>query len=50
MSGKLNHEKFSQSFNFLEKYQEDEVQALERALKKTKQAEKVEELKQELTM
>jgi ribosomal RNA-processing protein 36 len=47
-SGKLDHDKFHQNYAFLDEYQEDEVNALGRALKKTKNVDKREELKAEL--
>jgi len=48
MSGKLQHNKFLQSFSFLDQYQEDEVKKLARAAKKTKSVERKQELKVEL--
>ena len=47
-SGTLDSDKFHHNYAFLDEYQEDEVNALGRALKKTKNADQREQLKAEL--
>lgn len=46
-SGTLDHDKFHQNYAFLDKYQEDEVAELGRAMKKVKNPEQRETLKEE---
>jgi hypothetical protein len=48
LNGKLNHDKFLQSFSFLDKYQEDEVSKLSRTMQKSKSMERKADLKSEL--
>jgi hypothetical protein len=46
VSGQLNDDKFLQAYDFLDKYQEDEVQKLQKALKKTKSPGRKEAIKE----
>ena len=48
ISGQLNQEKFTQAYSFLDKHQEDEVETLNKAIKKTKSHKKKEVLKEEM--
>jgi hypothetical protein len=48
MSGSLNHQKFQQSYSFLEKHQEEEIRSLENLLKTAKNTEKFAEIKETL--
>ena len=54
ISGKLNHDKFRQSYDFLEEYQENEIKTMESSLKKMsklpqdKRTEVIDHLKNEL--
>jgi hypothetical protein len=47
-SGSLNEDKFHQAYQFLEQYQEDEIQVLKKQVKKTKGKEKGAALETEL--
>ena len=45
----MNHDKFRQSYDFLEQYQETEIKNLEKTIKQTKTPELIDHLKSELT-
>jgi len=46
VSGQLNNDKFLQAYDFLDGYQEDEVQKLSKAMKKTKSPARKEAIKE----
>lgn len=48
ISGKLDEHKFHQSYQFLDQYQEREVESIEKALKQAKNPEVAAELKHKL--
>jgi predicted metallo-beta-lactamase superfamily hydrolase len=48
ISGKLNHDKFRQSYDFLEQNQEEEIKNYEKIIKQSRAPEVVDHLKAEL--
>ena len=48
LNGKLNHDKFLQAYDFLDKYQQNEVETLQKNLKKAKSVNSKKNLKENL--